>query len=166
MFDSLYEKGLVTEDICDIIVNRFWWGEATKFGAIDIAAYAHHFMAPAAQMWLDKTRVYMAAQKVRINEGIERMKSFLKINPQTMQPWLVIDKKCVGILSEFGAAPNPFDGQDRTYTWKIDREGQVVGTVPEDRYNDAIKAMTYGLVDRFGYVTTVDRRVVNVGKFE
>jgi len=48
-------------------------------------------------------------------------------------------------------APNPFDGQTKAYRWKTDREGNIVGDVPEDKYNHGIKAVIYGLIDRFGY---------------
>jgi len=57
------------------------------------------------------------------------------------------------LISELGGCPNPKDGQTRVYKWKMDREGNVVGDVPEDKNCDATKAIIYGLIDLFGYST-------------
>ncbi|MEO1995834.1 MAG: hypothetical protein ABGZ17_11230, partial [Planctomycetaceae bacterium] len=92
-------------------------------------------MAAPAEVWLKEYPLYMSSNKVRINEGIERMKSFLKIDPITHGPRLIVDPGCRGIISEFGASPNPDDGQLRAYRWGTDREGNVVGRVPKDANN-------------------------------
>jgi len=104
----------------------------------------------------------MASKRVGIPEGIERLKSFLKIDPVTHGPRMLIDPFCRGIISEFGASSNPDDGQLRAYRWTTDREGNVTGRVPKDANNDAIKAVTYGLVDRFGYTQASMRRKIPV----
>ncbi len=75
----------------------------------------------------------------------------MKTDPQTNAPKLIVNPKCEGILSEFGVVPNPFDGQTRAYRWKVDRDGNIVGEQPDDKNNHGIKAVIYGLVDRFGY---------------
>ena len=107
-------------------------------------------MSSPAELWLDQAGLYMSSQKVRINEGTERLKGWLKLDPKTHAPRLVIAPHCHGILSEFGAVANPFDGQTQVYKWKTDREGNIVGDVPHDKNNHGIKAVIYGLVDRFG----------------
>ena len=153
VFDEIFERGMVTEEIIDIAMARPWWENPDKHGVIDIAGEQHQAMAAPAEIWLKKTGVFMRSRRVRINEGTERLKSLLKPNPTTGRPTIVIDPKCKGILSELGACPNPFDGQTRVYSWKTDREGNVVGDTPDDRYNDGIKALIYWLVDQMGYVT-------------
>ncbi len=47
-------------------------------GVIDIAGYQHQAMSAPAEIWLEQTGIYLAAQKVRINEGTERLKSFFE----------------------------------------------------------------------------------------
>ena len=52
------------------------------------------------------------------------------------------------------------------YRWDTDNSGNTVGKVPRDRWNDAVKAVVYGLVDRFGYVNrTADQSVVEIQFF-
>ena len=150
VIDEIYEQGLVTEDIIEVAQTRDWWTDV-RFGVIDIAGTQHQAMAAPAEVWLERTGLFLSSQKIRINEGTERLKGWLKIDPKTHAPRIVFNPRCHGILSEFGSAPNPFDGQTKAYRWKTDREGNIVGEIPEDKYNHSVKAVIYGLIDRFGY---------------
>ena len=164
VIDEIYEQGLVTDDIIDVARSREWWPDV-KFGVIDIAGTQHQAMAAPTEVWLAQTGLYLSSQKVRINEGTERLKGWLKINPKTHAPRIVFSPKCHGILSEFGSAPNPFDGQTKAYRWKTDRDGSIVGDVPEDKHNHGIKAVIYGLIDRFGYGYVQDKERIRVRRW-
>ena len=150
VIDEIYEQNLITTEMIDIAQSRPWWKDV-QGGAIDIAGYQHQAMSAPAEIWLEETGIYLAAQKVRINEGTERLKSFLKTDPISNAPKIIFNPSCRGILSEFGAEPNPFTGQTQAYRWRTDRDGNIVGESPEDKYNHGVKAVIYGLVDRFGY---------------
>ena len=164
VIDEIYEQGLITTEIIDIARTRPWWQDV-QGGVIDIAGYQHQAMSAPAEIWLEETGIYLAAQKVRINEGTERLKSFLKTNPETNAPKIIFNPGCEGILSEFGSSPNPFDGQTRAYRWKVDRDGNIVGDQPEDKNNHGVKAVVYGLVDRFGYGHTGTREFIKVKRW-
>ena len=164
VIDEIYEQGLVTDEIIDIAMSKPWWGDV-KFGVIDIGGTQHQAMSSPAEMWLDQAGLYMSSQKVRINEGTERLKGWLKLDPKTHAPRLVIAPHCHGILSEFGVVPNPFDGQTRAYRWKTDRDGNIVGDTPEDKNNHGVKAVIYGLVDRFGYAYLDHKNTITVKRW-
>ena len=164
VIDEIYEQGLVTEDIIEVAQTRDWWTDV-RFGVIDIAGTQHQAMAAPAEVWLERTGLYLSSQKIRINEGTERLKGWLKIDPKTHAPRIVFNPKCQGILSEFGSAPNPFDGQTKAYRWKTDREGNIVGEIPEDKYNHSVKAVIYGLIDRFGYGYVEGRDRIHVKRW-
>lgn len=154
--DEIYERGLITDQIIDIAMKRDWWKNDTKNYVTD-PHYAdqHHSQSSVADTWTERTGLTSQLRgRVPIMDGTERLKTFLKIDPLAGRPGVVIDPKCQGILSELGVAPSPFDGQVRAYRWGTDREGNVVGKKPEDRYNHSIKALIYGLVSRFGFVTS------------
>lgn len=150
VIDEIYEQGLVTDDIIDIATGKRWWKDV-HFGVIDIAGNQHQAMAAPAEVWLDKTGLYLSSQKIRINEGTERLKGWLKVDPKTHGSRIVFSPKCKGVLSEFGAVASPLDGQTRAYRWKLDRDGNIVGDTPEDKNNHGVKSLIYGLIDRFGY---------------
>lgn len=160
--DEIYERGLVTEEIIDIAMKRVWWQNPDKQGVIDVAGLQHQAMAAPTEVWFQKTGVYLRNQRVRINEGTERLKGLLKPHPITGKPFIIINPKCIGLISELGGCPDPFDGETRVYSWKTDREGNIVGETPDDRYNDGIKALIYWLVDQMGYVTSNLRSTIKI----
>lgn len=164
IIDEIYERGLVTEDIIGIARSRPWWS-GVDGGVIDVAGYQHHAMPAPAEVWLAEGGVVLSAARIPINDGTERLRSFLKVPAGGRDPKLLIGGHCRGILSELGVAPNPFDGQTRAYRWKTDREGNIVGPVPEDRYNHGIKAVIYYLVDKYGYTSTPRSSTFRVKRF-
>ena len=167
VFDEIYQKGLVTEDIISICGARPWareWGKTVVGGAIDVAGYQHQAMAAPAEVWLARTGLALKAEKVRVADGTERLKAMLKLDPLEKRPRLVVSSRCKGLLSEFGAAPNPDDGQLRAYQWKTDRDGNIVGEEPDDKNNHALKALIYWMVSEFGYVMGTTRQFAQVRK--
>ena len=164
VFDEIYEQNLITEEIIDIAMQRNWWSDV-QFGVIDVAGYQHQAMAAPAEVWLDKAGLYMDSEKIKINDGTERFKSMLKLDPSTHEPKIIINARCKGLLSELGYAPNPFNGQTQVYKWKTDRDGNVVGNQPEDKYNHSVKALIYGLVNRFGYSYLATRNSIPVRRW-
>ena len=164
VIDEIYEQGLITSEIIQLAQNKEWWPDV-KHGVIDIAGLQHQSMAAPAEVWLEQTGLYLNYNKVRINDGTERLKGFLKPDPLTNTPKLVVAPHCQGLLSEFGAAPNPFDGQTRAYRWKTDRDGSILGETPEDKYNHAIKALIYGIIDKYGYGYVQNREKIRVRRW-
>lgn len=159
IFDEIYQQGRITEDLIDVVVNRPWWKNPHKTLVIDPNyAQQHQGTHSMAEIWLAKTQLATMGVKVGIMEGIERLKSFLKINPLTGVPGIVFDPGCKGVLSELGAYPSPFSPEEQprweVYVWKTDGEGNIMGNDPQDRFNDGLKAVTYGLVEHFGLVDT------------
>ena len=159
--DEVYEQGLVTEQIIDICMHRPWW-KLVGGGAVDIAARQHQAMPAVVEVWREKAALLLSSQSIEEAAGRERLHTFLTVNPIDHQPRLFIDPKCKGILSEFGAAPNPFTKEAAPYKWREDRIGVVVGQQPDDKNNHGIKAVIYGLIARFGYVTGKRSRVTEV----
>ena len=151
LVDEVYERGLVTEQIIEVCMQRPWWKQVAG-GVVDIAATQHQAMPAVAEVWLSKAKLRLRSNRVPEDAGRERLHTFLTVNPIDHQPHFFVDPKCEGILSEFGVCPNPFSGEAEPYKWKEDRTGVVVGKVPEDKNNHGIKAVIYGIVDKFGFV--------------
>ena len=163
IIDEVYEQSLITEEMINICQNREWWSDV-KFGVIDVAGYQHQAMAAPAEVWMNETGLFLDSEKIKINDGTEKLKSMLKLAPNG-EPRLIVNKQCKGILSEFGAAPNPFNGQTLVYRWKVDRDGNVVGNQPEDKYNHGVKAVIYGLINHFGYAHIENRTTIRVKRW-
>ena len=166
VFAEIYEQGLTVDQVIDRAIVQPWWTDV-RHGVIDVAGTYHGGQqTPVSEVWLAKTGLFMASQKVGINDGTARFKSFLKLDAATHQPRIVFSPECKGIISELGGCVNPIDHQMHVYRWDTDNSGNTVGKVPRDRWNDAVKAIVYGLVDRFGYVNrTADQSVVEIQFF-
>lgn len=156
---EFYERGMTTEELIDIIMNQPWWKNPAKTLVIDPNyANQHQGTRSVAEIWLEKTKLATMGVRVGINEGSERLKTFLKVNPLTGAPGIVWNPRCKGVLSELGAYPSPFYEDDdphwEPYSWKTDREGNIAGDTPVDKFNDGCKATIYGIVEHFGLVAS------------
>ena len=47
----------------------------------------------------------------------------------------------------------------------MDRDGNIVGESPEDKNNHGVKAVIYGLVDRFGYAYLDHKNTITVKRW-
>ncbi len=151
--DEIFETGFTTEDLITVCRKKPWWNKVIG-GAIDIAGKQHHGMNSPMETWIKKTGIPLRAKKLGILDGIERTKTSLKVNPITNRPGLYINTKCKGLISELGGCPNPITGATAVYTWKMDKSNNVIGDKPDDKHNDACKALAYGLLDMFGFTIT------------
>jgi len=140
--DEIYLHGYTTEDIITIMKQRPW-GNAVNSGAIDIAAKQHQAMPAPIEVW-QKHGVTLQCKYVEVEPGIELMRTFLKVNPITNRPKIYFNHSCQGIISECGGGKSPIANGG---AWTRDvNTGKII-----DRNNHSLKAMTYWLVNRFGY---------------
>lgn len=150
VFDEIYERGVITEDMIKMCTERPWWKNPNKKLVIDPHYKDQHAAnRSVADIWRAAGLIPAHNPKVRITDGTERLKSYLKLDINGV-PKIIFDPKCKGVLSEVGVYPNPFDGQTKVYQWKMSREGDIIGDEPDDKNNDGLKAVIYGLVEEFG----------------
>ena len=155
--DEIYEKGLVTSEMVIVAKQKPWFNKVTG-GAIDVSGTFHQGMsAPAAEIWLNEGKVFLQSQKIKISDGIERVKSCLLVNPITNRPRLFINARCRGLISEMGGCVNPQSERQEVYSWKMDKDGNVLGDAPKDEHNDACKALAYGLINMLGYTESAKK---------
>ncbi len=166
IIDEIYERGLIVEEVVRHCEGKVWWKDIVDgHHVIDYAGTLHAGqMPPAASVWQDHG-IHMHANRVEILEGIDRLKSYMKVDPVTDAPKLIIGSNVKGLRSELGDCGNPFDRQVLVYRWKLDNNGLPVGRVPMDAHNDAIKALTYGLVSMFGYAGVRGSKKAKVQRF-
>jgi hypothetical protein len=172
VFDELYYRGLTTEEIVGMVMKRPWWKEKGGAGIFLTSdpyyRSQHHSMTSVEEQWLDQANLVSTGGKIRVNEGDERLKQFLKPDPFTGRPGIVFSPYCSGILSEFGAMPHPlppYEGQTMAYSWKMDKDGNVIGDTPESLYNHGIRGIEYFLVDRYGYGAALGNQVVKMKRW-
>lgn len=157
IIDEVYEQHLTTRQVISACKLRPWWRHVNPVGVMDIAGKQHQANESVAEIWEstgpDGAGIRMNMQLVPIQAGIDRYRDFLKVNPISGYPSISIDPKCRGLISEHGGMPNPFTGEKAIYSYPVDKNNVVISEIPIDKNNHAIKAMIYGIVDRFSYTT-------------
>ena len=144
VIDEIYEHGLIGEEIVALAKKRAWWDSVPKYatgGVIDVAGRQHHAAPSQIEVWRSEGGVSLRSQKIAPSVGRERIKSFLMPHSETGLPRLLLSTKCKHLAEEF-----------TRYCWKKRPEERLAGEEPTNRDNDAIKALGYWLIDRFGIV--------------
>jgi hypothetical protein len=128
-----------------------WWSAVTG-GVIDVAGRQHQAMEAPITIWNEEGLIHLRSQKVGIEDGIERLRTTLQIDPITLLPGILIHPRCKGLISECGGGPSPL-GREFNGSYQRDEAGQ-----PIDRYNHSVKALIYYLVDHLGYAPSLSQR--------
>ena len=146
--DELYVTHWTHEQVMQGVQTKPAWNNIRE-GVMDIAGTQHHMgLGSAFEAWHRDTGLSMAVNKWPVDAELERLRSVLSINPTTGRPRLRISPKCQGLITEMGGGVAPVHGIGR---WKI-KNGK-----PELRNDHACKALSYGLLEKFG-TTRIDER--------
>ena len=148
MVDELYVTHWTHEQVMQGVQNKPAWNNL-KDGVMDIAGTQHHMgLGSAFEAWHRDTGLQMHVNKWPVDAELERLRSVLSLNPSTGRPRLRISPKCQGLIAEMGGGVAPVHGINR---WKI-KNGK-----PEPRNDHACKALSYGLLEKFGTARIDDR---------
>jgi hypothetical protein len=141
-------------------MKRPWWHNEHKTLVVDPNyATQHHGTHSIAEIWQTEGHMTPVGDKVGIEEGIERLKSYMKVDAITGVPGFIISPNCRGLGSELGAWANPIIKELRVYSRKESGE-------PEQKWNDAISAVIYGVVEHFGLSHTGENEYFTMSNLE
>lgn len=146
--DALCERGWRPSHFIQAARQQPWWPNVERGGSAVMDIYgkqvhgewtwAEMFRAPAHEGGAG-LEVFM--QKVDLLEGIERVRD--QLQPDRFgAARLVVDPRCTHLIWEL----------THGYRHLTDVTGTPIGHKPLDRDNDACKALTYGIMARFGPV--------------
>ena len=153
VFDEIYDPRYSTEEIIDEAMSRPWWADVPDGTAvIDIAGTRNLGSTDAASdVWLKKAHIVMRSKQVPIMAGIDRMKNFLRLDPLTLAPRIVWAPCCQGALSEFGSMVSPVTGRTAAWSWKTNKQGDIIGKTPSEQNCHSLKAIYYYLIAIYGF---------------
>lgn len=152
LVDEVYEQGKTGPEVIQVCQEREWW-DNVKDGVMDIAGRQHNAMKSQQEVWLQEGGIYLRSNQVPILDGIMRHRTFLR-DPATGLPRLLHAPHLTNIFEEYNKYKRP-----------ADNEGRPVQEVPIDRHNHAMKAIAYGLYDRYGPVHRERRTASKVHTF-
>jgi hypothetical protein len=151
---EIFGHNAVTEQMIEECQRKPWWPnlQLGNPGVIDIAAKQHHGDRSVMQVWRENN-IQLRARRVALEDGIYRLSTFLEdYGRKTMktkdgirmypnpQDWarVLIDASCVNLQKEFA-----------NYQYREDEPSER--RIPIDAFNHGLKALSYYLIDRFGY---------------
>lgn len=149
VIDEFYQQ-YATWDVAVTWVKGLPYAERIKAGVGDVAIHQHHADRSQFENW-QASGIQLRSQAVGIQDGIDRMRSFLR-SPFNAQPRVQIDPRCTGLIWEYGRESYP-----------ADQDGQPAKERPIDNHNHARKALSYWLVDHFG-VSDMERPKAKPGR--
>ena len=161
VFEELHEYGMTTDDVIDWCQERPWWKEKRTLAIDPWYKSVHHSQGSVEEAWRKRTGLACSIdnKRVPINEGDARLGDMLRVRfdvtTGTMRARIVWSPKCRGVISEFGAIPNPHsrNGEINGYSWNTDSSGNRLGMSPVSKYCDGIRADTAGIIEHFGRAT-------------
>lgn len=136
MIDEIYWEGHTAKEIIHHCKQQAWWKNLLG-GAGDVAA------KESLLAW-EGAGVHLRAKKVPIEAGIDLLRTYLKPNPISNKPLLVVDYRCRGFIAECGGGPNPVEGAG---PWLRDK---YTGK-PMLKDDHACKEAIYLLANKFGF---------------
>ncbi len=133
--EEIYLHHHYHQQVIEICKAKPWWPNVARI-AMDIAGKQHHADESGEEIWANETGFKIHTNPIGVTAGIMRHRSFLSPTPR-----LFHDPKCKQTLNEY-----------KLYKRRTDRDGNPTSDEPIDANNHAMKAIAYGLVDRFGFV--------------
>ena len=135
--DEIYVNFHTHQQVIALAKEREWWSNVNR-AVIDVAGRQHHAEKSAEEVWASEAGIRPRSQPVGVLDGIARHRTFLKTLDGAR---LFHDPSCKETLLEY-----------KKYRLPTDRDGNPTHNIPMDKDNHAMKAIAYGLVDRFGFV--------------
>lgn len=152
VIDEIYLHHHTHTEIINLTKRCTWWGKVER-GVIDVAGRQHHAEQSAIEVWQAEAGIYLHSEAVGVLDGIARHRTFLG-KPMSEEPTETR-------LFHDTERTKETQREYKLYRRPADKDGNATSDLPRDEHNHAMKAMAYGLMERFG---PVDRlREVNSG---
>lgn len=153
VLDRIYARGRIAQDIIPEAMGNVLWKKVdpASGGVIDNAGKQHHANKSQIELWKEIAGINLRAQYIPLPDTIQTIRWRLRDTNPLHQPLIffnnhmttakTVDGMALDILAEFELWKWP----DRVVDPDANKPVR-----PIDRNNDAIKALGYGLVDRYG----------------
>lgn len=145
--DEIYMRNAITQQVIPVVKEHKLWPHVTG-GTTDVASRQRQANYSVIELWTRHAGLNLRSQSVGIQRGIDALTLRLGngangvpriLFSQKMMKRRRIRGRATGILAEFGM-----------YHWGSQSPNGNTRRLPVDAHNDAIKATSYWLIDRYG----------------
>lgn len=156
VLDRVYKRAAIAQDVIPLAMANPLWELVKKnqgtHGVIDIAGKHQYGLPSHVQVWREEAGIILRSNYVHQDVGRDVVRYRLKANDQTdKEPLLLFNANMGDSTSPDGTAADVL-AEFNLWKWRDYRPNSSEPLRPIDNNNHAIKALGYGLYDKFGPV--------------
>lgn len=163
VLDAVYVRNKIAQDIIPLaMANPLWkYIDLERAGVADNASKQHMANKSQIELWYELSGAVIRAQYQRLDDTIQAVRLRLRDNNPTHEPMLYFNSHFRNNKTPDGLALDVL-AEFELWVWPDRGPGRNIPVTPIDRNNDAIKALGYALLDRYG--TNITRKVSVKGR--
>lgn len=162
VLDRLYIRGKIAQEIIPEVMGHhlFKYVDPRNGGVIDNAGKQHQANKSQIELWQEIAGISLRAQYIKLSVSIPTLRFRLGSGNPLHSPLLYFNSHFTNAKTPNGLAMDVL-AEPELWQWPTRGPGRNESITPVDKNNDAMKAISYGLVDRYGGY--VDKKVTRRG---
>lgn len=157
VLDAVYVHNKIVQEVIPLVMaNPLWrYVELARAGVIDNAGKQHMANKSQIELWSDIAGANLRGNYWRLDDTIQAVRLRLQSNNPLHAPLLYFNSHLRNTKSPDGRAMDVL-AEFELWVWPDRGPARNVAVTPVDKNNDAIKALGYSLLDRYG--TNITRK--------
>lgn len=163
VLDRVYTKGMIAQDVIPMAMGNPLWKfiDLREAGTIDNAGKQHHANKSQIELWNEIAGANLQAKYIKLDETISTIRYRLRDSNPLHKPLIYFNDHMTNARGPDGIALDVL-AEPLSWRWPERGPNQNVAVRPVDKNNDAMKALGYSLVHRYG--SNVERKKFKSGK--
>lgn len=151
VLDRIYAKRTIAQYVIpEAQGNRLWkYIDPSSAGVIDIAGTQHQANKSQVELWKEIAGVTLVSKKFGLDDTINTLNYRFSSNNSLHRPLVYFNDHFGADVAPNGIAMDVL-GEPLSWKWPADRPNTNKHIKPIDHNNDAMKALAYGLMHRYG----------------
>lgn len=151
VLDRIYAKNRIVQDLIpEAMGNPLWkYIEAEDAGVIDVAGTQHAANKSQVELWREIAGVTLYSKKRALEDTINVLQYRFGVNNPLHRPLVYFNDHMSAVIDPAGRATDVL-AEPLSWKWPDVKPDRNVAIKPIDRNNDAMKALAYSLLRRYG----------------
>jgi hypothetical protein len=164
VLDRVYTRGLMVHDVIPMVMGNPLWKLVVldRAGVIDNAGKQHQANKSQVELWQEIAGATLRSQYCKIDNTIETLRYRLGTKNPLHEPLVYFNSHISNAKSPDGMALDIL-AEPELWQWPSRGFNRNTARLPVDRNNDAMKALGYGLIDRYG-IARPEKKVTTRGR--
>lgn len=163
VLDRVYKRGQIAQNIIPEVMGNplFKYVNRSDAGVIDIAGTQHHANLSQVELWQQIAGCSLRSQYIELEKTINTIRFRLLATNPLHAPLVYFNSHMTNFKTPDGYALDVL-AEPELWSWPNRTENRNLARNPLDKNNDAMKALGYGLVDKYGGY--VQKQIAKRGK--